>query len=1189
MRHKEKGPRGKRGPLKRLRDAETALTTTLRRLVEKLHKHKAQTTMTAVLNEQNEQNDSPDAVALGAVAQALEAVGTVGTVGQQDSALDAVATTSVVVGKLNDADTVVYLSEILGRELKQARPPETWEAATVIGDQTAPEFVALLNQTVIAGTASPKRGKHMWGGGWTQITSTWKQAIDAWLTHHPEKATKGGKAFFFADSELNGPMTEATLGRPSVQLCFKTTGKIRALYAMMIDVDGGCEAEAVVALLRKAGICAVVYTTHSNIEKGGMGSDRFRVIVLLDKPFTLRPDPVRPDSSWGPDIAAWQALYAGVCDLIIPAGANVDSTGFTPSQLMYIPTRPVGAAFKHYVVVGGGLDLSTITPGDPKKYEAPSVRTKGVGGDGSSYNGEPAFLSDRFNLKSWHSDNRTEFMLSMFLDHAGWAVHGASGGGHDITCPNHAAHTSGSDDAWVIDGPDADTSGAISCFHDHCKGLHTTDFIKMIEDQIDGLPDQYEHFSDMLCDEIFYADMEEKVNREDYIPAPEPVVEWLDTPKQVGRAFKALTDKSPEAAYSAIWAGVLWADSVAGAVDKFNEVLLEIKRYKDRDRTRIKSAGKVMMIAKATANSEKKEAEAKATVKAQQAASGVEPEPEIPNVAADVSFRTRCWMIHRVMTVPTDDPKIFHRNERLVDIQIDEYGKPNIRAMTDSRYKAYVETRINFDGKPAERDDINWVVNQPRTDYPALRGVTAAPVFGPDMSLITTPGYHKPSGLYYAPKVGAVVPPVSEVPDVYELASAVNSLVDVLADFPFDGLTTRAEVVAAVGNGENVPSFCQALSIALSVVCRMFINGPVPWHFVRKAKPRTGATKMVGVLTQMALLTEGASVEALPTSEEEMNKTLMATLDSGEPFYFPDNISPKVMVDSGNFAAFLTANPYYSGRRIGTPGKQKAENKTVTVSSGNQPKVSEELAARILWGVLDPKMEKPSARTGFKYNLDTHMPQYAPLYLHALLTLVQHWKAQGCPLWAGEIMGGFDQHNTIIGGILDAAGIMGFRSNAAETLEATQVDSPTDMVMDAMITEYHKNLTTKKQGTVFRVWGKEVTVQKTKDENDVMVEAPFAKCLVESIKELAQANSIAIPGGGYDRNENNGVVYNDSARNVLPGVFGAMVGTVREWHAERDEGLATGAPSQQGRYVLQRHKQDKHGVIYDLEVLPLVG
>lgn len=479
-----------------------------------------------------------------------------------------------------------------------------WRDAVRVGDFATPEMVTLMAQQVIAGRALVETGKHMWGGGWTQITSTWEQAIDGFLSLHPEQADKGGDGFFFAESELTGEIKSA-FGKPGVPFCYKTKGKIRAMYAVMIDVDGGCTAEAVVENLRKAGIAAVIYTTHSNSAKGGPGSDRFRVIVLLDKPFAMRPggNPARPD--WGPDYPEWQALYAGVCDLIIPAGANVDSTGFTPTQLMYTPARPVGAGYKHYVVAGRGLDLSTVTHGDPKKYEAPTTRATGGTGGGGGYSGEPAFLADRFNLNSWFGENQERFLLSSFLDHAGWTVHGESGGGYIITCPNAGEHSSDSNDAWVIDGPDAHTSGAISCRHDHCRGLHTADFLKMIADQIAGLPDQWPSLSHMLCDEVFYADGAEPVNRDDYIPAPEPVVEWLDTPKQVAKAFAALTDKSTKDAFAAIWAGVLWAKSVAGAVSKFDELLLTQPQYsKVKDRDSVKAAGMVMGTAKRKAHAE---------------------------------------------------------------------------------------------------------------------------------------------------------------------------------------------------------------------------------------------------------------------------------------------------------------------------------------------------------------------------------------------------------------------------------------------------------------------------------------------------------------------------------------------------------------------------------------------------------
>lgn len=153
-------------------------------------------------------------------------------------------------------------------------PRPLWNAAEVIGDLASPETVALLEQSAVFGVTdhAPK----VFGDDWGRVENTWREVCDRFLTNHPEQNDKGGNAFFFSEGELSGK-----IGRKSVPLCWKAKDKIQRVYAVQIDIDGGCTVEAVIARIRAMGIFAVIYTTHSHTTKGGTGSDRFRVIIPL--------------------------------------------------------------------------------------------------------------------------------------------------------------------------------------------------------------------------------------------------------------------------------------------------------------------------------------------------------------------------------------------------------------------------------------------------------------------------------------------------------------------------------------------------------------------------------------------------------------------------------------------------------------------------------------------------------------------------------------------------------------------------------------------------------------------------------------------------------------------------------------------------------------------------------------------
>lgn len=147
------------------------------------------------------------------------------------------------------------------------RPRPRWNDAEVIGDLAS---ATVLDLPAVIGVTD--RAPRVSGDKWGRFAWTWREVVEV-LTQHPERADKGGNALFFADSELTGKR------RNGVSFFYKLKDKIQKVYAVAIDVDGGCTVESVVQRIRARGLFAVVYTTHSHASKGGQGSDRFRVIL----------------------------------------------------------------------------------------------------------------------------------------------------------------------------------------------------------------------------------------------------------------------------------------------------------------------------------------------------------------------------------------------------------------------------------------------------------------------------------------------------------------------------------------------------------------------------------------------------------------------------------------------------------------------------------------------------------------------------------------------------------------------------------------------------------------------------------------------------------------------------------------------------------------------------------------------
>src|SRR5262249_47921999 len=181
--------------------------------------------------------------------------------------------------------------------------------------------------------------------------------------------------------------------------------------------------------------------------------------------------------------------------------------------------------------------------------------------------------------------------------------------------------------------------------------------------------------------------------------------------------------------------------------------------------------------------------------------------------------------------------------------------------------------------------------------FPPLDALVEVPVLRRNGTIIAAPGYDATMRLLYAPPPGLAVPPVPKTPKRDQVRAALESLTDILSDFPFTSDAVRAN----------------ALGLLLTPILRPAILGQVPLALIDKPKRGTGATLLAQVVTAIAF---GSATDLMtaPRDEAEWRKTITAALLAGASMMFVDNVEHPL--SSSALAAALTS-PVWNDRILG--------------------------------------------------------------------------------------------------------------------------------------------------------------------------------------------------------------------------------------------------------------------------------
>jgi putative DNA primase/helicase len=268
------------------------------------------------------------------------------------------------------------------------------------------------------------------------------------------------------------------------------------------------------------------------------------------------------------------------------------------------------------------------------------------------------------------------------------------------------------------------------------------------------------------------------------------------------------------------------------------------------------------------------------------------------------------------------------------------------------------------------------------TDDYTFRPLTAlanAPFLRVDGSICDAPGYDEDTGIYYAPNL--VFPPISTAPSWQEARDALDSIGDLVKQFPFANAVSRSVF----------------LSDVLTAIARPTLpKSPVVLYNATMAG--SGKTLMASVANLIAY--GHATTHPWPgVNEEELKKVFTSVLLAGDPVVVFDNLPNGAMIKSAALSQFATSDDY-ADRKLGFSERVKFRNRTRVVLTGNNITLASDNARRTL--VCDLQLEVESIKDrviDFEHpSLALHIKQNRPLFIAAALTVLKAYAVHDDPL-----------------------------------------------------------------------------------------------------------------------------------------------------------------------------------------------
>ena len=274
---------------------------------------------------------------------------------------------------------------------------------------------------------------------------------------------------------------------------------------------------------------------------------------------------------------------------------------------------------------------------------------------------------------------------------------------------------------------------------------------------------------------------------------------------------------------------------------------------------------------------------------------------------------------------------------------------------------------------------------------PALAGIARQPHLRPDGSIVAEAGFDEMTGLFGV--FDARQFNIPDTPTKEQAAAALAEIRALLTEFSFSNEHDEAAALAGILTAAIRPSLPLA-----------------PMFHIKAPQYASGKSYLSAIIAAFASPSNPSAV-AFPTSEEECQKLLLATLLTAPGCVNFDNLTNDLHPYKSLCSALTEES--ITGRVLGVSKTASVGTRTLFLSSGNNVDAIKDMARRCVRINLDPKVETPAARQ-FKADPLATVRHDRAHFVALALTVIRAWIVSGDPQTPCKPLASFGQWSTWI-------------------------------------------------------------------------------------------------------------------------------------------------------------------------------